>query len=165
MGLEYRQNCPLESIWSAMTYPVHFNAVRPTPPESFGCPRCSTPRLRVVEGQDDAGKRLARAIQEAVDAAARRREEQTPDTVRWLAPLVSVSTKTVSRWMNGEAVPDALQLRPLADALGVSPMLFVDPPPVPEYPLAEYLVRQATQEGQEEGLRRARGPRQQREAS
>lgn len=118
-----------------------------------------------MEGQDDTGKRLARAIQEAVDAAAKRREETAPDTVRWLAPQVSVSTKTVTRWMNGEAVPDALQLRPLADALGVSPMLFVDPPPVPEYPLAEYLVRSTTQEGVEEGLQRARGPRQQRQAS
>lgn len=82
-----------------------------------------------------------------------------------LAARLDVAPKTVNRWVNGEAVPSALSIRPLADALGVSPMLFVDPPPVPEYPLAEYLVRQATQEGQEEGLRRARGPRQQREAS
>ena len=135
-------------------------------PESVGCVRCSGPRLRVVEEDDTgAGPRLARAIAEAIAAKAKTRGLDVPAYTKELAPVMSVSTKTVSRWMSGEAVPDALQLRPLADALGVSPMLFVDPPPVPEYPLAEYLVREATQEGVEEGLRRGRQSARDRRAS
>lgn len=82
-----------------------------------------------------------------------------------LAAKMGVAPKTVNRWINGEAVPSALSIRPLADALGVSPMLFVDPPAVPEYPLAEYLVRSTTAEGVEEGIQRARRPNPQRQAS
>lgn len=113
-----------------------------------GCTRCSGPSLHVVTDDKDAGTRLAYAIREAMRAA-----DLTPPK---LAAKLTVDPKTVNRWINGETVPNALTIRPLADALGVSPMLFVDPPPVPEYPLAEYLVRQATQDGLEEGLRRAR---------
>lgn len=110
-----------------------------------------------MSSEKDAGTRLAYAIREAMRAA-----DLTPPK---LAARLDVDPKTVNRWINGETVPNALTVRPLADALGVSPMLFVDPPPVPEYPLAEYLVRQATSEGVEEGIQRARGPRQQRRAS
>lgn len=124
---------------------------------AVGCARCAGPSVHAVADETEAQRRLARAIQEAMDAA-----KLTPPK---LAAKLGVAPKTVNRWVNGEAVPSALSIRPLADALGVSPMLFVDPPPVPEYPLAEYLVRQATSEGVEEGIQRARGPRQQRRAS
>jgi transcriptional regulator with XRE-family HTH domain len=110
-----------------------------------------------VADETDAQRRLARAIQEAMDAA-----KLTPPK---LAAKLGVAPKTVNRWVNGEAVPSALSIRPLADALGVSPMLFVDPPPVPEYPLEEYLVRRTGSEAIEEGLRRARGSAPQRRAS
>lgn len=122
-----------------------------------GCPRCGARTVTAVGDDKEAQRRLARAIKEAMEAA-----ELTPPK---LAAKLDVAPKTVNRWVNGEAVPSALSIRPLADALGVSPMLFVDPPPVPEYPLAEYLVRQATQEGVEEGLQRAGDRRQPRRAS
>lgn len=110
-----------------------------------------------MSSEKDAGTRLAYAIREAMRAA-----DLTPPK---LAARLDVDPKTVNRWINGETVPNALTVRPLADALGVSPMLFVDPPPVPEYPLAEYLVRQTIQEGTEEGLRRARSSGRERQAS
>ena len=86
--------------------------------------------------ENDRPRWLARAIREAVEAT----ELKPADLGR--LPGLGVSEKTVYRWMNGEAIPDALQLRPLADALGVSPMLFVDPPTPPVYPLAEYRTGQ-----------------------
>ena len=55
-----------------------------------------------------------------------------------LAPVMGESKRTVSRWRSGEAVPDALQVLPLAEALGVDPMLFVKPPVPDPYPLAGY---------------------------
>jgi transcriptional regulator with XRE-family HTH domain len=75
-------------------------------------------------------ERLAAAIKASMDAAG-----FTPDT---LAPIVSASARTIHRWRNGTGTPDALQIRPMADALGVKPSLFVDPPVLPEYPLDDY---------------------------
>lgn len=109
------------------------------------CRRCDGPSLYLVTSDKDREKRLARAIQEAMDAA-----KLTPPK---LAVKLGVVPKTVNRWVNGEAVPSALSIRPLADALGVSPMLFVDPPPVPDYPISEYLVRSATAEALDEAVR------------
>ena len=101
-------------------------------PDGAGCSRCSGPSLRVVTDDSDRPRRLARAIREAIEGS----ELKPADLGR--LPGLGVSEKTVYRWMNGEAVPDVLQLRPLADALGVSPMMFVDPPVPPVYPLADY---------------------------
>ena len=76
------------------------------------------------------GALLALAIKEAMDDAG--------ITSAALAPVMAESKRTIDRWRSGEAVPDALQVRPLADALGVEPSLFVDPPMPPEYPLGSY---------------------------
>jgi transcriptional regulator with XRE-family HTH domain len=73
---------------------------------------------------------LAMAIRVAMDDIGER-----PET---LGPVVGESPRTVARWRAGTAVPDVLQVRPLADRLGVSPLLFVDPPEPPSYPLEAY---------------------------
>jgi transcriptional regulator with XRE-family HTH domain len=65
------------------------------------------------------------------------------------------SKETVARWARGETVPSALDIEPLAAALGVKPILLVSPPALPDYPLADYLVESAVQAGQAEGARRA----------
>jgi transcriptional regulator with XRE-family HTH domain len=76
--------------------------------------------------------------QEALATAIRVAMDDAGVTVEALASVVGESTRTVSRWRSGSAVPDALQLRPLADLLGVDPMLFVEPPAPPAYPLEAY---------------------------
>jgi transcriptional regulator with XRE-family HTH domain len=53
------------------------------------------------------------------------------------------SKETVARWARGETVPSALDIGPLADALGVESRYLVKPPDVPVYPLAEYLIPEA----------------------
>lgn len=55
-----------------------------------------------------------------------------------LAPVMGESPRTIGRWRSGESVPSALQVQPLARALGVDPMLFVAPPEPEPYPLARY---------------------------
>lgn len=66
------------------------------------------------------------------------------------------SKETIARWARGETVPSALDVGPLAAALGVRVELLVSPPALPDYPLAEYLVEQAAGSGIQEGIRRAR---------
>ncbi len=112
-----------------------------------------------MEDEGIRGRRLAYAIAEAIEHVARERAEEPAETVRWLAPLVGVSDRTVKRWTTGDAIPDALKLVPLAQHLGVNAMLFVDPPEVPSYPLSEYLVERTAREGVAEGLRRSRRAR------
>lgn len=68
------------------------------------------------------------------------------------------SKETIARWARGETVPSALDIGPLAEALGVRIDLLVNPPAVPSYPLSEYLVDVATEQGLELGKRRARRP-------
>ncbi len=121
-----------------------------------GCQLCAGPSLRVMDDEGVRGRRLAHAIAEAIEHVARERNEEPAETMRWLAPLVGVSDRTVKRWTTGDTVPDALKLVPLAHHLGVNAMLFVDPPEVPEYPLSSYLVEREAAEGVAEGLRRAR---------
>lgn len=128
----------------AKNFRVITGGIAPNVADVGNCRLCAGPSLYVVQDEGDLQKRLARAIREAMDSA-----NLTPPK---LAALLGVAPKTVNRWINEEAVPSALSIRPLANALGVSPMLFVDPPPVPAYPLSEYLVRQATVAGLEEGL-------------
>lgn len=69
------------------------------------------------------------------------------------------SKETIGRWARGNTVPSALDIAPLAQALGVKVDLLIDPPAIPTYPLSEYLVEQAVQAGVERGKRRARQPR------
>lgn len=79
-----------------------------------------------------------------------------------LAKAMGREPGTVDRWANGKSVPNIFQVQPLAAALGVKPELIFDPPRVPDYPLSEYLVREAAAAGVEEGLRRPRRPRRRR---
>lgn len=136
MGVEVTTGvCQIGPALSRQSVALSFDTRRLTGralPERDGCARCSGPSLRLVTDDNERPRWLARAIREAVEAT-----NVKPSDLGSL-PGLGVSEKTVYRWMNGEAVPDALQLRPLADALGVSPMLFVDPPKPPVYPLAEY---------------------------
>lgn len=100
-------------------------------PRSVCCAVCGRPSLAVVTTNiPTRGSLLATAIKEAMDDAGIRSEQ--------LVPIVGESKRTIDRWRSGDAVPDILQARPLADALGVDPMLFVDPPMPPPYPLADY---------------------------
>jgi len=61
------------------------------------------------------------------------------------------SKETVARWARGETVPSALDVGPLAIALGVKATFLVNPPELPEYPLADYLL-DAVDEGSERGM-------------
>jgi hypothetical protein len=54
-----------------------------------------------------------------------------------------------------------LMVKALAKALSVRPEFLYDPPPIPDYPLSEYLVREASAVGTEEGIAAA-GPRRRR---
>lgn len=69
------------------------------------------------------------------------------------------SKETIARWARGETVPSALDVGPLARALGVKPDLLIDPPAMPVYPLSEYLVADALVAAFDEGAERARRPR------
>lgn len=64
-----------------------------------------------------------------------------------LARTLGRDPGTVDRWANGKSVPNLFMVKRLAEALGVRPEFLYDPPPVPDYPLSEYLVRQATEQG------------------
>ena len=68
----------------------------------------------------------------------------------------SRSRETIARWARGQTVPSALDVGPLARALGVKPGMLVDPPEIPAYPLAEYLVLDGLESAGAEGLRRGR---------
>jgi transcriptional regulator with XRE-family HTH domain len=79
-----------------------------------------------------------------------------------LAELIGKSADTVGNWRRGETVPRAIDLPALAAALGVAVTLLADPPPVPNYPIAQYLVEEdavaeALAEGLALGVRRASG--------
>jgi len=77
-------------------------------------------------------ERLGYAIREAM-----RRRRLTPPK---LGKQVGRSGETIRRWMAGTNAPSVLELGALAEALGVDPLYLVNPPPVPEYPLDDYLL-------------------------
>ena len=79
---------------------------------------------------EDRRLRLAYAIGAAMSA-----EDLTPTR---LALRLHRSPNTIARWIKGETVPSALELKPLADVLSVRYELFVDPPEVPVYPIRRY---------------------------
>lgn len=89
----------------------------------------------------------------AIDAAMAAHGLEDAD----LAARVGKSETTIGRWRRGDTVPNALEIMPLADALGVKPELLLDPPPKPTYPILEYLVGATVAEGLELGIRRASG--------
>lgn len=93
-------------------------------------------------------QRLAYAIRAALAAKG----WKPPD----LARAIGRDASTVTRWANGDSVPNMLVTKAIAEALDVRPEFLYDPPPLPVYPLSEYLVRQATDEAVEEGAATAR---------
>lgn len=71
-----------------------------------------------------------------------------------LAREMGVDKSTTLRWASGDGVPNLLQVGPLSEKLGVEPKYLYDPDPIPAYPISlEGLVRKATAEGLEQGLR------------
>lgn len=107
------------------------------------------PIVRFMVDDMERKERLAYAIR----AAMAHRKLSAPD----LAELIGRHPVTVGRWVRGETAPSALDVGPLAMALGVHATMFIDPPAIPEYPLAQFLIEEAVSEGVEEGLRRSAG--------
>jgi transcriptional regulator with XRE-family HTH domain len=102
----------------------------------------------------DADREIQRRFAYALRAAMAEKGWSSPE----LARQIGRDPSTVSRWVNGDSVPSLLVLKALADALEVRPDFLFDPPEVPAYPIAEYLVRRAADAGVEEGARRAARP-------
>jgi len=102
----------------------------------------------------DEDVEMRRRFAYALNAAMIEKRWKAPD----LAKAIKRDASTVTRWAKGESVPSLFLVKPIADALDVAPRLLFDPPPVPDYPLADYLVSQEVAEGLQEGRRRARQP-------
>lgn len=107
--------------------------------------------LVLVDSDAEMQQRLAYAIRAALAAKG----WKPPD----LARAIGRDASTVTRWANGDAVPNMLMTKAIAGALEVKPELLFDPPPLPDYPLSEYLIRAATPGAVEEGIARSRGRR------
>lgn len=73
-----------------------------------------------------------------------------------LADAIKRDESTVNRWISEKNVPSLFIVKDLAAALGVKPEFLYDPPPLPDYPIAEYLVREATEQAVAEASQRAR---------
>lgn len=84
--------------------------------------------------RDFAGerRRLAFALQSAMSERGLRAAD--------LAKKIDKSPNTVGRWMKGETVMSMLDVKPVSDALGVVYKFLADPPPVPVYPIKDYLI-------------------------
>lgn len=100
----------------------------------------------------DEDAELRRRFAYALNAAMSVKGWKAPD----LAKAINRDASTVTRWAKGESIPSLFLVKPVAAALDVRPEFLFDPPPVPEYPLADYLVDAAIASGVEEGRRRAR---------
>lgn len=119
--------------------------------------RWPLPTLTPVMKDDDRKQQLSFAIFWAM-----RERGVTPPK---LGKAIGKSPDTIRRWMDGEGAPNALDLAPLAAALGLRVDYFTHPPDVPAYPFADYettdppTLEKAESSGIDEGLRRADGPR------
>jgi transcriptional regulator with XRE-family HTH domain len=100
----------------------------------------------------DSDAEMRRRFAYALRAAMTAKDWKVPD----LARALGRDPGTVDRWANGKAVPNLFHVKAIAEALGVRPELLYDPPPVPAYPLSDYLVQHEAAEGVQEGLERAR---------
>ena len=87
-----------------------------------------TPRVDMAEERERLGY--------AISAAMTERGISGPK----LATQLGKSPNTIHRWTTGETVMSALDVKPVAIALGVTYDLFIDPPKVPVYPIKDYLV-------------------------
>jgi len=104
--------------------------------------------LMAVNSDAEARGRFAYALV----AAMNRKGWKAPD----LAAAIGRDASTVTRWAKGDAVPSLFLVKPISEALEVRPEFLFDPPAIPDYPLADYLVDEAVASGVEEGRRRAR---------
>ena len=104
--------------------------------------------LVLVDEDADMRRRFAYAL----NAAMLVKGWKAPD----LAREIKRDASTVTRWAKGESIPSLFLVKPIAAALEVRPELLFDPPPVPDYPLSEYLVREVAAEGVADGTREAR---------
>ncbi len=104
--------------------------------------------LGLVNGDAEMQERLAYAIR----AGMARKGWKPPD----LARAISRDPSTVARWASGDSIPNMLMVKTLADALDVRPEFLFDPPPIPDYPISEYLVRAEAAAGVEQGIEQAR---------
>lgn len=138
---------------STLMLPTHTSA-RPVPIDM----PVSHPQRQEWHGRVSVGlmvdeverkERLAFAIEAAMAAQGMEDDD--------LAERIGKSPTTVGRWRRGDTVPSALEILPLATALGVEPRFLLDPPPKPTYPIEEYLVGEAVREGLQLGIRRAAG--------
>jgi transcriptional regulator with XRE-family HTH domain len=107
----------------------------------------------------DSDEEMQQRFAYAVSAAMTNKGWKGPD----LARALGLHPTAVLRWVKGESVPNILITKRLAAALDVKPEFLYNPPPVPSYPLSEFLVRKATEEGLAEGS--APRPRRRRAAS
>jgi transcriptional regulator with XRE-family HTH domain len=134
-------------LWATSDYDWRKPVVLPTLPVRWPMrDRTMAPVLPDKERRD----RLAFAIRAAMGGRS------AQDVASVIQP--KRSKETIGRWARGETVPSALDIAPLAQALGVRIELLIDPPPIPTYPLSEYLVEQAVQAAVERGRRRAHRP-------
>jgi transcriptional regulator with XRE-family HTH domain len=130
-------------LWTGIAYDWHRPVVLPTLPVERRAGRAHRPVVTDAERRE----RLAFAIRAAM---GKRTAQQIADSMN-----PTRSKETVARWARGETVPSALDIGPLAAALGVRIELLVSPPELPTYPLDDYLL-DAAGSGVEEGIRRAR---------
>ena len=129
-------------LWAKSGHDWHRLVVLPTLPVARSGGGSTFGAMTDAERRD----RLAFAIRTAMG------KRTAQDVAQAMEP--KKSKETVARWARGDTVPSALDVGPLARALGVRVELLVDPPSVPTYPLSEYLL-DAAASGVEEGLRRA----------
>lgn len=88
--------------------------------------------LALMDGDAEMRRRFAYALRAAMAAKG----WKSPD----LARAIGRDASTVGRWVDEKTLPNILVTKDLARALGVRPDLLFDPPPVPEYPLDDYLI-------------------------
>lgn len=108
--------------------------------------------LRSLVLVDDQEAEMRRRFAYALRAAMAQKGWKAPD----LGRAIGRDASTVGRWEKEQTVPSLFVLKDLARTLGVKPEFLYDPPPVPEYPISEYLVREATDSAVAEGVQRAR---------
>ena len=124
-------------LWADSGHDWHRPVVLPTLPVVWPR-RASTVGVMKKVPDSDTRERLAFAIRSAMVGRSAQAIADCMTPKR--------SKETVARWARGETVPSALDVAPLADALGVRVEFLVRPPELPSYPLSEYLVTDAAVE-------------------
>lgn len=104
--------------------------------------------LVLVDDEAEMRRRFAYALR----AAMSQKGWKGPD----LARAIHRDASTVNRWVEEKSLPNIMVTKDLAEALEVRPEFLFDPPPVPDYPLSQYLVERAAAPAVAEGARRAR---------